>query len=146
MTEISATIEIAATPDRVWAVLADLPSYPQWHPVFVKATGQLTVGNRITITTTQPTTGRTMTVKVKVVTADRATELRWASNVVGLMHSERSFILSPADGGTWLMQTGSYRGLFTHFPPKTISRIQVSFEAINEAIKQRAEGSGARGT
>ncbi len=146
MTEISATIEIAATPDRVWAVLADLPSYPRWNPVFVKASGQLTVGNRITLTSHQPVTGHTMTVKVKVVTADPATELRWASNVVGLMHSERSFILSPADGGTRLMQTGSYRGLFTHFPPKTISRIQVSFDTINQAIKQHAEGSPARGT
>ena len=64
----------------------------------------------------------------------------------GLMHSERSFILSPAGGGTRLMQTGNYRGLFTHFPPKTISRIQVSFETIDQAIKQRAEGSGARRT
>ncbi len=139
MTEISATIEIAATPDRVWAVLADLPSYPQWHPVFVKATGQLTVGNRITITTTQPTTGRTMTVKVKVVIAEPATELRWTSNVLGLSNSKRSFILSPASGGTQLRQTGTYQGLFTRFPPKTINRIQVSFEAINEAIKERTE-------
>ena len=139
MTEIFADIEIAATPERVWAVLSDLASYPQWHPVFLKATGQLTVGNRITITTAQPTTGRTMTVKVKVVTAEPATELRWTSNVLGLSNSERSFTLSPASGGTQLRQTGSYRGLFTRFPPKTIDRIQVSFEAINEAIKERAE-------
>jgi hypothetical protein len=139
MTEISADIEIAATPERVWAVLADLASYQQWHPVFLKATGQLTVGNRITITTTQPTTGRTMTVKVKVVTAEPATELQWTSNVLGLSNSKRSFILSPAGGGTQLRQTGTYRGLFTRFPPKTLNRIQVSFEAINEAIKERAE-------
>ncbi len=139
MTEIFADIEIAATPERVWAVLADLSSYPQWHPVFVRATGQLTVGNRITITTTQPTTGRTMTVKVKVVTAEPATELRWTSNVLGLSNSERSFTLSPASGGTQLRQTGTYRWLFTRFPPNTSNRIQVSFKAINEAVKQRAE-------
>jgi uncharacterized protein YndB with AHSA1/START domain len=39
--EISATIEIAATPDEVWAVLSDLASYPQWHPAFRKVSGQL---------------------------------------------------------------------------------------------------------
>jgi hypothetical protein len=55
------------------------------------------------------------------------------------MTSKRSFTLSPASGGTLLTQTQTYRGLFTRFPPKTISRIQISFEAINEAIKQRAE-------
>jgi len=29
MRAISATIDIAATPERVWAVLADLDSYPE---------------------------------------------------------------------------------------------------------------------
>jgi hypothetical protein len=29
--------------------------------------------------------------------------------------------------------------MFTRFPPKTMSRIQASFEAINQAIRQRAE-------
>jgi len=37
------------------------------------------------------------------------------------------------------VQTGTYRGLFARFPPKTIGRIQASFEAINQAIKQQAE-------
>ena len=38
------------------------------------------------------------------------------------------------------MQTETYRGLnVTRFPAKTIGRIQASFEAINQAIKQRAE-------
>ncbi len=137
--KISATIEIAAPPEQVWAVLADLASYPDWNPVFRKASGQLTPGNRITITSTQPVTGHTMTVKVKVLTAEPAAELRWGSSVLGLMTGEHSFILSPTASGTQLRQTQTFRGLFTRFPPKTIGRIQASFEAINEAIRQRAE-------
>ncbi|MGO8894417.1 MAG: SRPBCC family protein [Streptosporangiaceae bacterium] len=137
--KISATIEIAAPPEQVWAVLADLASYPDWNPVFRKASGQLTPGNRITITSTQPVTGHTMTVKVKVLTAEPAAELRWGSSVLGLMTGEHSFILSPTASGTQLVQTQTFRGLFTRFPPKTIGRIQASFEAINEAIRQRAE-------
>ena len=136
---ISATIEIAARPEQVWAVLADLASYPEWNPVFREVSGQLTPGKRITIESTQPETGHTMTVKVKVLTAEPATELRWGSSVLGLMNSEHSFILSPTSDGTQLVQTQTYRGLFTRFPPKTIRRIQASFEAINQAIKQRAE-------
>jgi len=140
MTEmVSATIEIAAPPEHVWAVLSDLASYAQWHPVFTEASGQLTEGNRISLTSTRPETGRTMTAKVKVLTAEPATELRWTSSVLGFMISERSFTLSPASGGTRLVQTGTYRGLFSRFPPKTVKRIQDGFEAINQAIKQQAE-------
>jgi hypothetical protein len=140
--QISATIEIAAPPEHVWAVLADLASYPQWHPMFREASGQLAAGNTITLTSAHPTTDRTMTAKVKVLTAEPAAELRWMSSVLGLMRSERSFTLSPAGGGTRLVQAGTYRGMFARFPAKTISRIADGFEAINQAIKQRAEDLG----
>jgi uncharacterized protein YndB with AHSA1/START domain len=39
MTEISATITIAAPPAQVWTTLADLASYPQWNPLFREASG-----------------------------------------------------------------------------------------------------------
>ncbi len=136
--EINATIEIAATPEHVWAVLADLASYPQWHPVFRAATGQLAAGSKITLTTTHPVTDRTMTAKVKVLVADPATELRWVSNI-GVMRSERRFTLTPDGGGTLLRQTGTYQGLFARFPAKTMTVIQSTFEAINQAIKRQAE-------
>jgi hypothetical protein len=140
MTEISATIEIAATPERVWAVLADLASYPQWHPVFLGVSGQLAAGSRLTITTTHPVSGSTMTAKVTVRTVDPGTELRWMSKLLGLTISVRSFRLFPAGGGTLLVQAGTYRGLNVgRFPAKTIVRVQGSFEAINQAIKRRAE-------
>jgi hypothetical protein len=144
MTEISAAIDIAAPPERVWAVLADLASYPQWHPVFREASGLLAAGNRITLTSAHPATDRTMTARVKVLTAEPAAELRWVSSVFGVMRSERSFTLSPTAGGTRLVQAGSYRGLFARFPAKTIGRIEGGFEAINQAIKQQAEGRSRR--
>ena len=140
--EVSTTIEIAATPENVWAVLADLANYAKWHPVYLGVTGQLAAGSTLTITTTHPTTGRTMTAKVKVLTAEPGTELRWVSKLLGLTISERRFLLSPADGGTSLVQDGTYRGLGGsrgRSTVKAISRIQDSFVAINQAIKQQAE-------
>jgi hypothetical protein len=62
-TNISTTIEIAATPEHVWAVRTDFASYPAWNPVFCEASGELAVGNQPTLTTTQPRNGRTMTLK-----------------------------------------------------------------------------------
>ena len=136
--EISTTIEIAATPEHVWAVLSDLASYPQWHPVFRAVTGQLAAGSKITITTAHPVSDRTMTARVRVLTAEPTRHLRWVSNL-GVMRSERSFILTPEAGGTLLEQTATYRGLLVRFPEKTITRIQDTFVANNQAITQQAE-------
>jgi len=147
--EVSTTIEIAATPDNVWAVLADLANYPKWHPVYLGVTGQLAAGSALTITTTHPTTGRTMTAKVKVLTVEPDTELRWVSKLLGLTISKRTFRLSRTAGGTSLVQTGTYRGLGGgrgRAITKVIGRVQDTFTAINEAIKQQAEARpGASG-
>jgi hypothetical protein len=56
--------------------------------------------------------------------------------------SKRTFLLSPAAGGTSLVQAATYHGLGGgrgRAMTKVIGRIQDSFVAINEAIKQQAE-------
>ena len=52
-------------------------------------------------------------------------------------HTSHQVILSPTSGGTQLSKrpTGEVHPLSA----KTIRRIQASFEAINQAIRQRAE-------
>ena len=141
--EVTTSIEIAATPDHVWAVLSDLASYTRWHPVFLSVTGQLAAGSTLTITTTHPTSGRTITGKVKVRAVEPGTELRWVSKLAGVTISERVFRLSPDAGGTSLVQSQTYRGLGGHRGGRltltAISRIQDAFEAINQAIKKQAE-------
>lgn len=143
--EVSTAIEIAAPPEVVWAVLADLASYPRWHPVFREVRGQLVPGSKLTITSTIPSSGRTMTVRVKVLTAEPGTELRWVSRLLGVTISERRFLLSPADGGTSLVQAETYRGLGGSVGRGGRStfalteRIRGTFDAINEGIKDQAE-------
>ena len=140
--EVSTTIEIAATPQNVWAVLADLASYPSWHPAYVGVTGQLATGSTLTITSTSPTSDRNITAKVKVLTAEPDTELRWASKLLGRTISEREFRLSSTADGTSLVQAGTYSGLGGgrgRAMVKVLGRVQDTFTAINEAIKQQAE-------
>ena len=141
MTEISAATEIAASPQQVWAVLADLASYPQWNPLFREASGQLTAGARVTLKSVHPANGRLMTVKVKVLAAEPATELRWASSLPGIITGEHSFTLTAAGNGTRLVQTETYRGLLARMSAQTISATQAAFQALNQAIKQRAENN-----
>jgi hypothetical protein len=139
MTEISTAARIDASPQQVWAVLADLASYPQWNPLFREASGQLTAGSTVTLKTVRPGTRRVVTIKVKVLAAEPGAHLRWVSSIPGIITGEHSFTLTPADGGTQLVQAEIYRGLLSHMSAKSISRARASFEALNQAIKRRAE-------
>ena len=44
MKVMSASIEIEAPPEDVWAVLVDLDRYAEWNPLFREASGQVAVG------------------------------------------------------------------------------------------------------
>jgi hypothetical protein len=146
MRQISATIQISAPPARVWEVLTDLARYPQWNPLFREASGQVAAGARLTLKSVHPANGRLMTVRPKVLVAEPARELRWRASLPGVMTGEHSFTLSPADSGTRLVQTETFRGLLVPLSSTTISRTQPQFEALNQALKQRAEGPGQDST
>jgi hypothetical protein len=45
-----------------------------------------------------------MTVKPKITVADPGVELRWAASLPGIVSGEHCFVLTPADGGTRLVQ------------------------------------------
>ena len=141
MKTMSATIEISAPPLAVWAVLTDLSRYPEWNPLFREASGEIAVGERIRLRSVHPASGRLMTVKPRIVTAEPGVELRWASSLPGIMSGEHAFALSPAGGGTRLDQSESFRGLLVPFSGKILARAEAGFRALNEAIKKRAEAS-----
>ncbi len=142
MRQISATIQISAPAAQVWEVLTDLARYPEWNPLFREASGQITVGVRLTLKSVHPASGRLMTVRPKVLVAEPARELRWRASLPGIMTGEHSFTLSPADGGTRLVQSETFQGLLARLSGTTISRTQSQFQALNQALKQRAEGHG----
>jgi hypothetical protein len=144
--DISHSIEIAAPPQAVWAVLADLANYPQWHPAYLSVTGQLTVGSTLTIKTTSPSSGDPLTLKVKVLTVEPASELAWASKLAGITTIKRRFLLQAVDGGTQLTQAGTYWGLGGARGPggrrgvlRTLENLQRSYAETDEAIKTQAE-------
>ena len=141
MKTMSATIQIDAPPEAVWAVLTDLARYPEWNPLFREASGEVAVGSRITLRSVHPANGRLMTVRPKITVADPGVELTWTSSLPGIISGEHRFTLTPAGGGTRLEQSEAFHGLLAAFPLKTFTRAEASFQGLNEALKKRAEGS-----
>src|SRR5215218_148381 len=47
--ELTAFVDIRATPERVWQVLTDLPAYAEWNPFVTRADGAVVVGSRLAV-------------------------------------------------------------------------------------------------
>src|SRR5690625_7268302 len=74
-------IEIDASPERVWAVLSDFASYPQWNPFIKSISGTPRQGERLRITI-QPGSGKGIRLSPVVLTADPGRELRWLGHLL----------------------------------------------------------------
>ena len=104
MRNIAATIDIDASPDRVWDVLSDFSRYAEWNPMFTGGSGTLAAGN--TLALRMPIGGLTMTFKTVLLAVDEGRLLRWRGRLIGpaVFEAVHEFVLTPREGGTTVVQ------------------------------------------
>ena len=140
---IRTEIEINASADRVWGVLTDFASYPEWNPFITRISGSPIVGSRIE-TFIQPPGGRGMRFKPTVLAFAPDREFRWLGNVLirGIFDGEHSFrIERVTQERVRFVQEERFSGMLA-VPPllRMATRgAQEGFEAMNQALKQRVE-------
>ncbi|WP_405056634.1 SRPBCC domain-containing protein [Kribbella sp. NBC_01505] len=134
------TIDLDAAPPKVWAVLTDAAAYPEWNPLILSLTGELTVGATVT-TRVRDAEGKERTFKPKVLVADPDRELTWLSRIAfgGLFDGEHSYRLEELPGGrTRLRNDEEFRGISVPFLRSMLRRtIEPQFEAMNHALAAR---------
>ena len=98
MKQLHTQIEIDASAERVWDLLTDFPSYPDWNPFISHISGRLTPGERLRARL-EPPGGRATTFKPKVLTAEPNRELRWLGHLLvpGVFDGEHSFTIEPLE-------------------------------------------------
>jgi hypothetical protein len=136
---LETSIDIDAPPEAVWAVLADLPSYPDWNPFIRAAKGTLAPGERLDVEI-QPERGRAMRFKPTVITAEPGRELRWLGKLLvrGIFDGEHRFTIEPAGHGTRLVQAERFTGVLVPFLAKRLRRGTLpGFVLMNEALRAR---------
>src|SRR5690606_24538713 len=96
MRTIDTCIEIAAPPSRVWEVLMDFQSYPEWNAFITSISGSARVGEKLSVRI-QPPGKKGMTFKPTVLVADPQREFRWKGKVLvnGIFDGEHFFRLEP---------------------------------------------------
>jgi hypothetical protein len=143
MKDLRSEIEVEAPAERVWQVLTDFASFPQWNPFIRRASGEPKVGERLEVHI-QPSGGRSMTFRPQVLKAEAPRELRWLGRLFlsRLFDGEHIFTIE-AIGPTRsrLVQREIFTGLLVPLFGRSLDRdTKRGFEEMNEALKARAEG------
>lgn len=141
--QIRTEIEIAAPAERVWGVLTDFPSYPEWNPLIRSVRGALGQGERLEVRIQQGD-ARGITFRPIVLTAEKGRELRWLGHFLLplLFTGEHRFLIEPmAADRVRFRQDEQFNGILVPFLRKGLDRVtRRGFEEMNLALKRRSEG------
>lgn len=142
---IATGLEIDAPPARVWSVLVDLPSYAEWNPFIVEASGQVAVGETLSLRMALPGWSPTA-IAPTLLAVDPDRELRWKGRLLvpGLFDGEHAFVLTPlADGRTRLDHREHFSGILLPLARLLIYEDTVrAFHALDAALAARARVAG----
>jgi hypothetical protein len=136
-------IEIDAQADRVWAILSDLAAYPSWNPFVIRAEGTLALDARLAVSL-RPPSGRAMQFKPHVSRLEPGRCFAWRGSlpIPGLFTGEHQFEVVPlGTGKVRLVHSERFSGLLVPLLKKSLDGdTRRGFEAMNAAVKTRAEG------
>ncbi|MCE7934047.1 MAG: SRPBCC domain-containing protein [Chlorobi bacterium CHB2] len=142
MKELRTEIEINASPNQVWEVLADFGSYPTWNSFITEVRGVPKEGEWLVIRAAL-NPRRTEVFRPVVLRCQPGRELRWRGTlpVPGMFAGEHSFLLEPLPGGKCrLIHREEFTGLLVRLVLWMIGADTLrGFHAMNRALQQRSE-------
>lgn len=142
---IQVVTEIAAPVEKVWAELSAVSEYAEWNPFITSFRGGMVAGGRVEVRIAPPG-GRPMTFHPMVIAVEEGQRVEWLGRVLlpGVFDGRHSFQLEDmGDGRTRLTQTEAFSGFLVSLTGKTLERTRTGFEAMNEALRVRAERAAA---
>ena len=145
MKELSTQIEINAPAARVWQTLTDTEALSEWNPFIASIEGQLEEGSRLKVRVTPPK-GMAMTFRATVIKIEQGRELRWLGHLLmpGVFDGEHYFTIEPSgEGGVRFHQGERFTGILVPLMGLigVFRNAQDGFEAMNQALKRRAESA-----
>ena len=139
---LEASIQIDATPQQVWAALADTAAYPDWNPFIIRSSGTVRAGDTLTNVMHDATGNTTFTPTVLVVQPAR--ELRWLGRVGpgGIFDGEHTFTITQIRPGVVLFtQREDFTGVAVPFYEHWLHADTLPmFRAMNAALAHQVTG------
>jgi uncharacterized protein YndB with AHSA1/START domain len=143
------SMDLDATPERVWEVLTDVPAYPDWTPGLTSAEGTFAVGGRVVFGYQPMHALLRSTVPVRVLEVTPGRRLRYEQRFArlgmpGLLDAELSSTIDIRDGRVRLWLQFWVRGLFLPLIIRSLSPEETpTFGPLPTALKAQIEGTEA---
>lgn len=130
---------IRATPEKLWSILTDGPSYASWNTTFHKLEGRIALGEKLALHV--KVSPRVFKVKVTELIPNQ--KMVWADGMpLGLFRGERTYTLTPkADGAVEFHMIEVFSGLLEPLISKSIPDLKPAFEEFAACLKKKAEES-----
>ncbi len=129
--QTAVSVDIAASAEKVWALLTNAPEYTKWNTTIVSLDGEITPGNTIKLVSTLDPK-RTFKLKVKVF--EPASKLVWGDPM-----GARTYTLTPNRSGVTLTMSEKIGGPIYPLFASKIPSFDQSFDTFVADIKKEAE-------
>lgn len=129
---------IKATPETIWSILTDGPSYPEWNSSVDKLEGRVAPGEKIKMFV-KINPGKAFPVKVNRF--EPPSLMTWEGGLpLGLCTGVRTYTLTPdGNGATVFTMEEVFSGPLSGLIAKTIPDFTEPFEQFGEGLKAKAE-------
>jgi uncharacterized protein YndB with AHSA1/START domain len=132
-----ATSHIAATPVEVWPVLTDVAAWPDWDSGVADVEGAFALGAKLTIKVAA-NPGRAFPVIVRQL--DEPSRMVFRGGMpLGLFVGERTYTLTPEEGGSRFTMREEYSGPLTGLIAKSIPDLSPSFQQFADGLAHQVE-------
>ena len=135
--EIKTQIVISASPAKVWSVLTDFSSYPEWNPFVKSLTGTVAVGQKIKVALPG------MNFTPLVLSFEANSHFSWQGHLFfkGLFDGLHSFeIIDNKNGTSTFIHSEKFGGILVPLFNRMLEKdTKPGFEQMNQKLKELAE-------
>lgn len=140
--KIEHRVGIKAPAEVIWEIMADIPGWESWNPVYPKAAGELRIGSRLNLTVAIPGEAHRQIAPV-ILDWVPNDQIHWKLSMMGgLITSIRYLEIDILGEENCIFSNGElFQGLLSPLVSSKRRAIRQGFTALGEAMQAKAEAA-----